>query len=31
MGLVEDSFAGIYISWTYHPDNGLDLYFKLEE
>lgn len=31
MGLVEDSFAGIYISWSYHPDNGIDLYFKLEE
>ena len=31
MGLVEDEFDGINISWTYHPDNGLDIYFKIED
>ena len=30
MGLVEDDFNGIYLSWTYHPDNGLDVYFKIQ-
>ena len=31
MGLVEDDFGGIYLSWTYHPDNGLDIYFKIQK
>ena len=31
MGLLEDNFDGIKVSWTYHPDNGLDIYFKLEK
>ena len=31
MGLVEDDFNGIYLSWTYHPDNGLDVYFKIQK
>ena len=31
MGLLEDNFEGIKVSWTYHPDNGLDIYFKLEK
>jgi hypothetical protein len=31
MGLVEDDFEGIYLSWTYHPDNGLDIYFKIQK
>ena len=31
MGLLEDNFEGIKVSWTYHPDNGLDIYFRLEK
>jgi hypothetical protein len=31
MGQVEDNFNDIYLSWTYHPDNGLDIYFKIQK
>jgi hypothetical protein len=29
MGSVSGNWSGISVSWTYHPDNGLDCYFEL--
>jgi hypothetical protein len=29
MGAIDDEWDGITISWTYHPDNGLDCYFEI--
>jgi|LakMenEpi03Aug12_release.lakeMendotaPanAssembly.Ray.scaffolds.fasta_scaffold79210_2 hypothetical protein len=29
MGSISGDWDGISVSWTYHPDNGLDCYFQL--
>ena len=31
MGAQDAEFLGIKVTWTYHPDNGLDMYFELLE
>ncbi len=31
MGKQTESFADFEVSWSYHPDNGLDAYFKIKE
>lgn len=31
MGVQEASFDGIKVQWSYHPNNGFDLYFEIEE
>jgi hypothetical protein len=29
MGVQDAEWDGISISWTYHPDNGLDTIFEI--
>ncbi len=31
MGKQSESFEDYDVSWSYHPDNGLDAYFKIKE
>ena len=31
MGLQVENYNGFEISWTYHPDDGLDVLFKIEK